>query len=80
MEELVECHWPTLIPWTFQIFVLIFFGGGVGLRLKLRAWRLSSLQSTFALLFLEMGSLELFAWAGLEPPSSWSQPSKQLGL
>jgi hypothetical protein len=30
----------------------------------------------FALVFLEMGSHELFVQAGLEPQSSWSQPSK----
>jgi hypothetical protein len=31
-------------------------------------------------LFLEMGSLKLFAQAGLQPQSSQSQPPKSLGL
>jgi hypothetical protein len=34
----------------------------------------------FALVILEMGSQELFAWSVLEPWSSWSRPSKWLGL
>jgi hypothetical protein len=38
------------------------------------------LQSILLCLFLEIGSCELFAWAGLEPWSSWTQPPKQLGL
>jgi hypothetical protein len=29
---------------------------------------------------LEMGSCKLFAWAGLEPWSSWPQPPKYLGF
>jgi hypothetical protein len=36
-------------------------------------YHLSHTSSSFALVILEMGSWELFAWAGLEPPSSWSQ-------
>jgi hypothetical protein len=31
-------------------------------------------------IILEMGSLELFAQAGLKPLSSGSQPPKELGL
>jgi hypothetical protein len=34
----------------------------------------------FALVILEIGSWELFAWTGLEPWSSQSQPLLQLGL
>jgi hypothetical protein len=66
----------------------IFFGGWrwVGLGFELRVSRLQSRRSTawvtspvhFALVILEMGrwggSCELFAPAGLEPWSSWSQP------
>jgi hypothetical protein len=55
---------------------------------ELRSSHLHSRPSTtwatppvhFALVILEIGSHELFAWAGLEPRSSQSQPPKSLGL
>jgi hypothetical protein len=64
------------------------FFGGLGAEFWLRA---SHFQSStckkgatppvhFAVVILQMGSCELFAWACLKLPSSQSQPLKQLGL
>jgi hypothetical protein len=41
---------------------------------------LSHTSSHFALFILEMGSRQLFAWAGLKPWPLGSQPPKKLGL
>jgi hypothetical protein len=61
-----------------------FFFFLVGLDFELRALHFQSRCLTtgatpslhFALVILEMGSCELFAWTDLEPWSFWSQPSK----
>jgi hypothetical protein len=62
----------------FFFFVSIITYFLVGLGFELRTWCLQNRHSTaratppahFALLILEMGSQELFAWAGLKPQSS----------
>jgi hypothetical protein len=53
----------------------LFFGWDGGLNSGLfTTWATPSAH--FALVILEMGSLELFAWAALEPQSSHPQPPK----
>jgi hypothetical protein len=45
---------------------------------KQMLYHLSNTSSPLAVFILELGSCELFAWAGLEPQSSRSQPPKYL--
>jgi hypothetical protein len=69
-------------PSTVQVKTTLFFFLLVGLEFELRALHLQSrhsyhlnhTSSLFALGILEMESFELFAWSGLEPQSSGSQP------
>jgi hypothetical protein len=79
-------HWTTSPSLkTYFKFFLSFLGGGTGVwtqdfTLQSRhstAWAILSVH--FAVVILEMESCELFARAGLQPRSSWSQPPKYLG-
>jgi hypothetical protein len=77
------CH-NSLFTYLLQIFENFFL---VGLWFELQVLCLQSRHSSFttppvhfALVILVMVSHELFAQAGLEPQSSWSQPVKQLRL
>jgi hypothetical protein len=55
--------------WKKNIFIYLFIFAVLGL--KLRAYTLSHSTSPFFCDgFFEIGSLELFAWAGFEPQSS----------
>jgi hypothetical protein len=52
-------------------FVPVFFFFFAVLGFELRAYSLSHCTSPFIVMgFFEIGSLELFAWAGFEPRSS----------
>jgi hypothetical protein len=74
-------HW---LLWFKHIYRHIFFLGVVGLGFEFRASHLQSRDYSpwdtppayFALVILEMGSHDLFAWAGLEQQSSLSQSPK----
>jgi hypothetical protein len=64
-----------LSPLLFYLF--IYCGAGAwtqGLRLE------PLHQPYFCVGFFKIGSLELFAWAGFKPWSSWSLPPEQLAL
>jgi hypothetical protein len=60
--------------------MIYIFGRGWEFRSWLLQSRCSNTWATppihFSLVSLEMGSHELFARAGLEPQSSWSEPHK----
>jgi hypothetical protein len=75
-----------MLPHQYVFFLSFSFL--VGLSFQLRASHLQSRCSAtwvtplvyFAVVILEMRSCELFAQAGLELPSLWAHPPKQLGL
>jgi hypothetical protein len=63
-------HHCSFFPFSSSFF---FFLAVLGL--ELRAYTLSHSTSPFLVMgFFEIGSHELFAWAGFEPQSSWSLP------
>jgi hypothetical protein len=69
---------PLHLAWGVVFFFLVGLGFELGLcTCKEDTFLLEPhLQSVLVWLFWRWGSLELFAWAGLEPPSSQSQPLK----
>jgi hypothetical protein len=67
---------PILPSCFFLSFLLSFCGTGAwtqGLLLK-------PLHQPYFVIFIEIGSHDLFAWAGFEQQSSWSLPPEYLGL
>jgi hypothetical protein len=74
---LTHCPSPSPSQFSWGLLYLCFCGTGVFKQSLLQFEPLS--QPCFGMGLFEIGSLELFAQAGLEPRSSWSLPPEYLG-